>query len=272
MSECHVSRAARRRRRAAGVLAAGMAVGLLAACGPEDAAAGGGGTGGSSAGKSSGGVSGGGSPGAGKSSGGTSGGSGGKEPGSGSPAVPGGSGGSGGSSGSSGSGGTSPGGTGTPLTCEKLRNSSVQSDSLNLPDAVVDGAVSLNNGRWEGGGVVIELQPQCDIGDMTGDPAADAVGAIKISTGGTGRFYTLVTWRNDGGTPVPAAAVSLGDRTPVASIDIPEEGGLRQATVMYRTRGDDDPPAVLNLTRTAVYRVSGARMVELHHSDAPYTP
>lgn len=156
------------------------------------------------------------------------------------------------------------------LTCDQLRNAELQNSSMRLPDAP-EGTVALTNGRWEGDGVVIELQPQCGIGDMTGDPAADAVGAIKVTTGGTGKFYGLVTWRNDAGTPVPAAAVSLGDRTPVVSIDI-SSAPARQATVVYLTRGDSDPTAVVTLRRTAVYQVTEPAMVELHHSDAPYTP
>lgn len=165
--------------------------------------------------------------------------------------------------------GTAAGGA-KALTCEQLRNASL--DGGGLEGYGISGA-ALSAGRWEGAdGVVIELQPQCAIGDITGDSAPDAVGALKISTGGTGKFYTLVTWRNDGGTPVPAAAAELGDRTPVVSIDFPSGGTPRQVTVVYRTRGDDDPAAVVTLTRTAVYEVSGPTMVELHHSDAPYTP
>ncbi|WP_159765950.1 hypothetical protein [Streptomyces sp. HM190] len=162
------------------------------------------------------------------------------------------------------------GGGAKALTCAQLQNASL--DGGGLEGYGIAGA-SLSGGRWEGpDGVVIELQPQCAVGDITGDGAADAVGALKISTGGTGRFYTLVTWRNDGGTPVPAATAELGDRTPVVSVDFPSAGPPRQVTVVYRTRGDDDPAAVVTLTRTAVYEVSGASMVELHHSDAPYTP
>ncbi|WP_328404520.1 hypothetical protein OHS70_35695 [Streptomyces sp. NBC_00390] len=165
-----------------------------------------------------------------------------------------------------------PGGSGSTgaLTCDQLRNAELQNSSLRLPDAP-EGTIALTDGRWEGDGVVIELQPQCGIGDMTGDPAADAVGAIKVTTGGTGKFYGLVTWRNDAGTPVPAAAASLGDRTPVVSVGISSEPP-KQATVVYLTRGDSDPAAVVTLRRTAVYQVTGPAMVELHHSDAPYTP
>ncbi|MFF3286246.1 hypothetical protein [Streptomyces sp. NPDC003023] len=163
-----------------------------------------------------------------------------------------------------------PGGRSSALTCDQLRNAELQNSSLRLPDAP-EGTIALTDGRWEGDGVLIELQPQCGIGDMTGDAAADAVGVIKVSTGGTGRFYGLVTWRNDAGTPEPAAAASLGDRTPVVSIDI-SSAPARQATVVYLTRRDSDPAAVVTLRRTAVYRVTEPAMVELHHSDAPYTP
>ncbi|WP_411112018.1 hypothetical protein [Streptomyces sp. c-19] len=156
------------------------------------------------------------------------------------------------------------------LTCDQLRNAPLQGPSLRLPDAP-EGAIAFTDGRWEGDGVVIELQPQCGIGDVTGDPAADAVAAIKVTTGGTGRFYGLVTWRNEAGAPVPAAAASLGDRTPVVSIDA-SSPAARQVTVVHLTRGDAEPAAVVTIRRTAVYRVMEPAMTELRHSDAPYTP
>ncbi|MCH0540360.1 hypothetical protein I3F58_12425 [Streptomyces sp. MUM 203J] len=158
----------------------------------------------------------------------------------------------------------------TELTCDQLRNAELQNASLRLPDAP-EGTIAFTDGRWEGDGVVIELQPQCDIGDMTGDPAADAVAAVKVTAGGTGRFYGLVTWRNDGGVPVPAAAASLGDRTPVVSISI-SPPPTKRATVVYLTRGDSDPAAVVTIRRTSVYRVVEPAMIELHHSDTPHTP
>ncbi|MGW7355114.1 hypothetical protein ACWGI0_00080 [Streptomyces sp. NPDC054802] len=165
-----------------------------------------------------------------------------------------------------------PGGSGPAqaLTCDQLRNAELQNSSLRLPDAP-EGDIALRDGRWEGDGVVIELQPQCGIGNLTGDAAADAVGAIKVTSGGTGRFYALVTWRNDAGTPVPAAAAPLGDRTPVVSIDAASPRA-RQATVVYLTRRDTDPAAVVTVRRTADYRVMEPAMVEVRHSDAPYTP
>ncbi|MEU2235776.1 hypothetical protein ACH4A8_39170 [Streptomyces vietnamensis] len=156
------------------------------------------------------------------------------------------------------------------LTCDQLRNAPLQTSSFRFPDAP-DGTVAFTDGRWEGDGVVIELQPQCGIGDMTGDPAEDAVAAVKVTTGGTGKFYGLVTWRNDSGSPVPVAAASLGDRTPVESIDV-SSPAPRQATVVYLTRGDSEPSAAVTIRRSAVYRVTEPTLTELHHSDTPYTP
>ncbi|KOG07240.1 lipoprotein [Streptomyces viridochromogenes] len=162
------------------------------------------------------------------------------------------------------------GGSAGALTCDQLRNAPLQTSSFRFPDAP-DGTVAFTDGRWEGDGVVIELQPQCGIGDMTGDPAEDAVAAVKVTTGGTGKFYGLVTWRNDAGSPVPVAAASLGDRTPVVSIDV-SSPAPRQATVVYLTRGDSEPSAVVTIRRSAVYRVTEPTLTELHHSDTPYTP
>ncbi|MFG3352197.1 hypothetical protein [Streptomyces sp. NPDC048001] len=156
------------------------------------------------------------------------------------------------------------------LTCEQLRDADLQTSAFRIPDAPA-GAIAFTDGRWEGGGVVVELQPQCAVGQMTGDPAHDAVAAVKVTTGGTGRFYALVTWRNDGGTPVPAAAVSLGDRTPVQSVAVSTAPPAR-ATAVHLTRGEADPAAVVTIRRTAVYRVAGPLMVELHRSDTPYHP
>jgi hypothetical protein len=148
-----------------------------------------------------------------------------------------------------------------------LQNAQLQSSSVKLPDHPLD-SMSLADGRWAGeDGVGIELLPQCGIGDLVGDGAADALGAVKVTAGGTGRFFSLVAWRNDGGTPIPAATTSLGDRTPVVSIEV----AARRATVVYRTRGDSDPAAALTITRTAVYQVVGTNLVEVSHTDEPYT-
>jgi hypothetical protein len=157
----------------------------------------------------------------------------------------------------------------TPLTCAQLRNAQLQSDTARLPDHPA-GATGLTDGRWSGDGVEIELQAPCGIGDLTGDGVADALGVVKITAGGTGHFYALVAWRGDYGTPVLAATAALGDRTPVTSVSV--DSATRQATVVYLTRGDDEPAAIVTIIRTAVYRVAGTALTELRHHDAPYTP
>ncbi|MFE7952903.1 hypothetical protein [Streptomyces sp. NPDC057426] len=152
------------------------------------------------------------------------------------------------------------------LTCDQLRNAQVQTALVKLPDHPRPG-MRLTDGHWEGeDGVQVDLQPQCAIGRLVGDGAADAVGVVKITTPGTGRYYTLVVWRNDHGTPVPFATESLGDRTPVVSLAVTPPA----VTVVYRTRRDGEPLAVTTLTRTALYRVAGAGLYEVSHVDTPH--
>jgi hypothetical protein len=155
-----------------------------------------------------------------------------------------------------------------PLTCAALRQADVTTASVKLSDYRFD-SITLADGRWAAeDGTEIELQAQCGIGDLTSDGAADAVGVVRISMGGTGRFYSLVAWRNSAGTPALADTLALGDRNPVTAITIASQ----RVTVVYLTRTDGSPMAALNLKRTAVFRVSGTTFVEESHTDEPYTP
>ncbi|WP_137994365.1 hypothetical protein [Streptomyces vilmorinianum] len=156
--------------------------------------------------------------------------------------------------------------TAAALTCDQLRNAAVQTAVVKLPDYPLD-SMRLTDGHWEGeDGVQVDLQTPCAIGHIVGDRAADAVGVVKVTPQGTGRFSTLVVWRNHHGTPVPFATESLGDRNPVVSVTVTGPA----VTVVYRTRRDTEPPAVVTLTRTAVYRVAGAGLYEVSHVDTPY--
>ncbi|MFB9545563.1 hypothetical protein [Micromonospora sagamiensis] len=149
------------------------------------------------------------------------------------------------------------------LTCGDLRDAQVGSSTVRYqgyPDHL-----PLHEGRWSGeDGATVLLQEPCAIGDLDGDGAADAVGAVMLETGGTGRFWSLVVWRNVGGEPRYVTVTDLGDRTPVQSIRITD----RKATVVYLTRAADAAMAELNIRRTAVHRLSGSRFPEVSHTDA----
>lgn len=129
--------------------------------------------------------------------------------------------------------------------------------------------IPLLEGRWAGeDGVTVILQSACGIGDLTGDGAADALRALMLDGGGTGKFFSIVLWRNVNGKPAYVNLATLGDRTPIQNITI---SGQR-ATVVYLTRSDSAPMAELSIRRTAVYKLSGGSLVEVSHTDAPYKP
>ncbi len=158
---------------------------------------------------------------------------------------------------------------GNPLACRQLPDASIGSPTIRLADYNA-GAVQLSGGRYTGpDGSLVELQSPCGIGDLNSDGVFDAIGVVKISAGGTGRFYTLVAWlSNNSGVPQLAASTALGDRNPVESITI----AGNQATVVYLTRTPDVPLAGLNLRRTAIFRLTDTGLAELSHVDAPYAP
>jgi hypothetical protein len=156
----------------------------------------------------------------------------------------------------------------SPLNCGQLQNAAVTTATVKLPDYPFD-SINLAAGRWSAeDGTEILLKSPCAIGDLVGDASADAVGVVTISTGGTGLFYQLVAWRNSSGSPALAATASLGDRNPVTSLSI----ASKKLTVVYLTRTSDASMAELNLRRTALYKVSGKALVEISHTDEPYTP
>jgi hypothetical protein len=158
---------------------------------------------------------------------------------------------------------------GNPLACTQLATAQVATVAKPLAD-FAPGPVTLTAGRFTASdGTLVELQSQCAIGDLNGDGVGDALSVVKISSGGTGRFYTLVAWTsNNSGIPQLAASTALGDRNPVTDISI--AGG--KATVVYLTRTADVPMAGLNLKRTAIFQLSGGTLTEVSHTDVSYTP
>ncbi|MEV4481079.1 hypothetical protein [Micromonospora coxensis] len=153
------------------------------------------------------------------------------------------------------------------LTCAQLADA--QLGSAAAPYNGYPDYIPLTEGMWNGeDGASVELQKPCAVGDLDGDGAADAVGTVRLRAGGTGQFWTVAVWRNSGGEPAYRALVDLGDRNPVTSVSV---SGQR-ATVVWLTRSEGKGMAELDIRRTSVYRLSGTTLVEVSHTDAPYTP
>jgi hypothetical protein len=151
-----------------------------------------------------------------------------------------------------------------PLTCAQLKNALVGSTTISYNG--YHDSIPLADGHWSGeDGATVDLQNPCGIGDLDGDGAKDAVGVVELDAGGTGRFFTLVVWHNNHGSPMCAAVADLGDRNPVESVTI--SGG--NANVVYDTRTPDAPMAEINVRRTAIYHLTGTDFHELSHTDAP---
>ncbi|SCL71668.1 hypothetical protein [Micromonospora peucetia] len=152
------------------------------------------------------------------------------------------------------------------LTCDQVAESELGSTKVrynNYPDPI-----PLTEGRWAGeDGVVVALQPPCATGDLTGDGAADALRAIMLDGGGTGKFWGIVLWRNVKGAPAYVGTVDLGDRTPIEKITI----SAGQAQVVYLTRPDDASMVELVIERTATYRLIGDKLEEIGYVDKPHS-
>ncbi|WP_165949890.1 hypothetical protein [Micromonospora sp. KC207] len=153
------------------------------------------------------------------------------------------------------------------LTCKQLAGAHV--GSIEVPYQGYADYLPLSEGVWSGeDGATVILQKPCGIGDLDGDGAADAVGAVALKAGGSGTFHTLVVWHNADGEPVYRSLADLGDRTPVESISVSDGA----AKVVWLTRSDGRGMAELDIRRTSIYRLSGGTFTETSHTDAPYTP
>ncbi|MGB2571099.1 hypothetical protein ACPFP2_22005 [Micromonospora citrea] len=153
------------------------------------------------------------------------------------------------------------------LGCDDLEDAQVGSRTVRYRGLAQP--VTLDDGTWRGrDGTTVTLQQACGVGDLDGDGVADVVGAVALNGGGSGTFFTLVAWRGGGGEPVFRALADLGDRTPLERISM----AGRKATVVWLTRSAGRSLAELNVRRTSVYQLSGAKLVEVSHTDQPYAP
>ncbi|MFI6229903.1 hypothetical protein ACIBCR_21600 [Micromonospora echinospora] len=152
------------------------------------------------------------------------------------------------------------------LTCADLRDAELGSSGVRYRD--YPNPLRLRDGRWTGNGATVLLQKPCATGDLDGDGAVDAVGTVMLDSGGSGRFWSLVVWRNVDGRPRYVTVTDVGDRTPVQSIRIADQ----RTTVVQLTRSPGTAMAELDLRRTAVHRLTGTRFPAVSHTDVPYTP
>ncbi|MBQ1076088.1 hypothetical protein KBX06_23440 [Micromonospora sp. C31] len=153
------------------------------------------------------------------------------------------------------------------LTCEQLKTAALGNGSERYNGYAEP--IPLVDGMWSGeDGTVVHMQQPCAVGDLTGDEAADALVPVLMDGGGTGKFWQVVMYGNIDGQPHYVTMIDIGDRTPVESVSI----SSRRATVVYLTRPEDASSAEVAVRRTAVYRLSGSRLVEVSHTDTPYTP
>jgi hypothetical protein len=134
-------------------------------------------------------------------------------------------------------------------------------------DLASSGLAQLTNGLFEeqaapGSATMtkIQLSELVSPGDLNADGLEDAAVILVADPGGSGSFSYLAAVVNEGGTAQPLAAILLGDRIVVESIQI--ESG--QVIVRILTRGADEPMSAeptIELERT--FRVDGDRLVEV---------
>ncbi|WP_416902387.1 hypothetical protein [Micromonospora echinospora] len=151
-----------------------------------------------------------------------------------------------------------------PLTCQQLQTASLGNAAQ--PYNGYRDPIPLLDGAWSGeDGVVVRLQPFCAVGELTGDKAADAVVAVLMDGGGTGKFWQLAMFRNVDGRPAYQTMVEIGDRTPVEKVAI----SAGRARVEYLKRPDDPSSTVDVVRRTSVYELDGNNLVEIGYFDDP---
>ena len=135
-----------------------------------------------------------------------------------------------------------------------------------LSENAADGTAELDGGLFrepvaEGSSSMTEIRlGKSAFGDLDGDGEDDAAAVTIENPGGSGTFYYVHALRNDGGDPVAALPVFLGDRIRVEGVSI-HDGAV---TVALFDRPDDAPysqaPTVPVILR---FRLEGGALAEL---------
>ena len=123
-------------------------------------------------------------------------------------------------------------------TLEQLRNATYK-DILEQPVTLHDG-VFQGEPHMPGGStrhVVKLLDENYTAGDLTGDGVGEAVVTVVRNSGGSGLFFHLVIFQDNGGVPEHTASIRLNDRVRINALEI-REGTLVADLVEH---GNDDP-------------------------------
>ncbi len=158
----------------------------------------------------------------------------------------------------------SPLAPGNQLTEDQLKNAAYS--------GIYEEPVTLTNGLYEGepfveGGAarpsVQFIDSSTVYGDLNGDGVDDAASLLVENSGGSGVFTYVGVQLNEGGQPVDAGTVWVGDRTQIKSMGI-ENGQIVMEVV---TQGPDDPQCCPTQKVRKTYAVQNGQVTEVGSED-----
>ena len=126
----------------------------------------------------------------------------------------------------------------TAPTIEQLRNATYKDillQPVTLQDGVFEGEPHMPGASSRD--VVKMLDENYTTGDLTGDGVDESVVTVVRNSGGSGLFFHLAIFRNNGGAPEPVATIELEDRVRINALEI-RDGTLVADLVEH---GNDDP-------------------------------
>lgn len=119
----------------------------------------------------------------------------------------------------------------------------------------------LHEGRWRRSEppLQVTLHPRLAHGDLDEDGVTDAAVVLLVDGGGSATFYELAAVLDQGGEPVHAASLTLGDRIDLESLEI-IDGDI---IVRYRGHGPEDPLCCPTQPRVRAFALSEDGLVDV---------
>lgn len=148
----------------------------------------------------------------------------------------------------------------TPLSVEQLKNCSYTSPDwgqFQLSDGIYyrEPPTTLESAET----YTTRLLDTVIFGDINEDGASDAVAFLATQSGGTGHFVEMAAMINDGGSPLNASTLFLGDRV------IIESGVILDGiiSVSMRVQGPNDPMCCPSQSVTYTYQLENGQLTLL---------